>query len=64
MSMYNPDCPYCHEEIDFEEHFDIEALDAEIYCKATGRCSHCGRDFVWTDCFVLKEFLDLKEITH
>lgn len=64
MSMYNPDCPYCHEEIDFDEHSDIEDLGAEIYCKATGHCPQCGRDFTWTDYFVLKEFLDLKEITY
>ena len=60
--MFNPKCPYCNEEIDFYEHYDIEDDCAEIYCRASGECPECHKSFKWIEVFVLKEFMELEEI--
>ena len=62
MALYNPDCPYCDIEIDFEEHTDVEDEGGEIICRATGQCSQCKRFFMWDDIYVLKTFINLEEL--
>ena len=58
---YNPDCPYCDTEIDFDEHIDFYDEGDEIFCVAIGHCSSCGRKYRWEDVYKLDRFQNLEE---
>ena len=58
---YNPNCPYCKVELDFDDHYDMYDDGDSIIVKAIGHCPKCKKNFKWEDVFTLCGFQDLEE---
>ena len=58
---YNPNCPHCGVELDFDDHYDMYDDGDAIIVKAIGHCSKCGKHFKWEDVYTLCAFQDLEE---
>ena len=58
---YNPYCPHCGIELDFDDHNDMYDDGDAVICYATGHCSKCGKRFKWEDVYTLCAFQNLEE---
>lgn len=58
---YNPNCPYCKVELDFDDHYDMYDDGDTIICRAIGHCAKCGKHFKWEDLYTFCGFQDLEE---
>lgn len=61
---YNPYCPHCGVELDFDDHYDMYEDGDCIIVKAIGSCPNCRKSFRWEDIYVLHSFQDLEEVKH
>lgn len=53
---YNPNCPYCKVELDFDDHYDMYDDGDTIICRAIGHCPKCGKHFKWEDLYTFCGF--------
>lgn len=58
---YNPYCPHCAVELDFDDHYDMYDDGDAIIVKAMGHCPKCRKNFKWEDIYTLCDFQDLEE---
>ena len=58
---YNPNCPHCNIELDFDDHYDMYDDGDAIIVKAIGHCDKCGKHFKWEDVYTLCAFQGLEE---
>ena len=58
---YNPNCPHCAYELEFDHHCDMYDDGANIIVKTIGHCSNCGKRFKWEEVYALFTFQDLEE---
>lgn len=58
---YNPNCPYCKVELDFDDHYDMYDDGGTIICRAIGHCPKCGKRFKWEDLYTFCGFQDFVE---
>lgn len=56
-----PKCPYCNEELDYEE--QISHMNEGDYCYDTWRsfCPKCNRTFIWDEVFNFSHCDNLEE---
>ena len=58
---YNPYCPHCGVELDFDDHYDMYDDGDIIIVKAYGHCSCCKTKYRWEDIYSLTGFRDVEE---
>lgn len=58
---YNPYCPHCGVELDFDDHYDMYDDGDLIIVKAYGHCPECKKEFRWEDVYHLSGFQNLEE---
>ena len=61
---YNPYCPHCGVELNFDDHYDMYDDGDRIIVKAIGCCPNCRKNFRWEDVYVLRCFQDLEEVEN
>lgn len=61
---YNPYCPHCGVELNFDDHYDMYDDGDRIIVKAIGCCPNCRKNFRWEDVYVLQCFQELEEVDH
>ena len=61
---YNPYCPHCGVELNFDDHYDMYDDGDRIIVKAIGCCPNCRKIFRWEDVYVLQCFQELEEVDH
>lgn len=59
---YNPYCPHCGVELNFDDHYDMYDDGDCIIVKAIGCCPNCRKNFRWEDVYVLHSFQELEEV--
>ena len=58
---YNPTCPNCGTDLDFDDHYDMYDEGDVIICKVHGHCPHCKKNYQWEDVYALDGFQCLEE---
>lgn len=61
MNKMPPKCPYCNEELDYEEQIDL--VNEGDYCYDTWRgfCPKCNHTFVWDEIYNFSRCDNLEE---
>ena len=60
-SLYNPVCPNCGTELEFDDHYDMYDDGDLILCFAYGHCPNCKKKYQWKDIYSFRGFDDLEE---
>ena len=61
---YNPYCPHCGVELNFDDHYDMYDDGDRIIVKAIGCCPNCRKNFRWGDVYILQCLQELEEEDH
>lgn len=56
-----PKCPYCNEELDYEEQIDHRTESDYCYDTWRGFCPKCNRTFIWDEVYNFSHCDNLEE---
>lgn len=61
MNNNRPICPYCNVEIECEEFLDNYEDISHYSSQWRGKCSVCGKTFIWTEIYLFDRIENFKE---
>lgn len=61
--MRFPECPYCKEELETDESYDIDIADiSTVINRLAGHCPNCNKEFQWEENYKYSHSSNLEEI--
>ena len=56
-------CPFCKEELEIDESFDIDFEDDYVVNRVAGHCPCCDREFQWEEIYNYAKYENLEEVS-
>lgn len=57
------ECPYCKEELEIDESYDIDVEDIDVVInRVAGHCPNCNKEFQWEEIYKYSHFSNLEEV--
>ena len=56
------ECPYCKEELEIDESYDLSIEDDYVSNRVAGHCPNCDKEYQWEEIYNYSYFSNLEEI--
>ena len=54
-------CPYCKEEVEIDESYDLSVEDDYVVNRVAGHCPCCDKEFQWEEIYNYSHYVNLIE---
>lgn len=56
------ECPYCKEELEIDESYDLSIEDNYVINRVAGHCPNCDKEYQWEEIYQYSHFSNLEEV--
>lgn len=55
-------CPYCKEELEINESYDLSIEGDYVSSRVAGHCPNCDKEYQWEEIYKYSHFSNLEEV--